>query len=261
MGRTCRRYTRLGPQTPTRGEYELKMMKAGMLALGLLSGFALPAQAQMAWTDKGYAAIDFGGQFAAKGFDGQAVFPLYEEDATVQTSQDGKSAPMYDIRAGYKVWRNLAVGVGFSWASRSSDAALVATLPDPGVFDSPRTVNVDAPGLKHSESALHISGTWMIPVTDKIDVGLVGGPTVFFLSKEVASPLTVTEPGPVVTVDPTEESETGVGLHIGVDLQYMLNKRYGVGGLARYTWGKADVTGGEVTMGGFQLGGGLRVRF
>ena len=231
-----------------------------MLALGLC-GLAVPAHAQMAWTDKGFAAIDFGGQFGAKTFDGQATFPLYDEDATVQTSQDGKSAPMFDIRGGYKVWRNLAVGVGFSWASRSQDAAINASIPDPADFDHPRPVSLTAAGLKHSESALHLSGTWMIPVTDKVDVGLVGGPTIFFLSKEMASPLTVTEPGPAVTVDPTEESETGFGFHLGVDLQYMLNKRYGVGGLARYTWGKADTTAGEVTMGGFQLGGGVRVRF
>lgn len=259
MGRTLRGL-RPDLNTPTTGENELKMMKAGVLALGLC-GFAVPADAQMAWTDKGYVAVDFGGQFAAKSFDGQATFPLYDEEATVQTSQDGKSAPMFDMRGGYKVWRNLAVGVGFSWAGRSRDASINASIPDPDVFDQPRLVSLEAPGLKHSESALHFSGTWMIPVTDKVDVGLVGGPTIFFLSKEVASPLTVTDPGPVVTVDPTEESETSVGFHLGVDLQYMLNKRYGVGGLMRYTWGKADVTGGDVTLGGFQLGGGVRVRF
>ena len=87
-----------------------------MLALGLC-GLAVPANAQMAWTDKGFAAFDFGGQFAQKSFDGQATFPLYEEEATVQTSQDGKSAPMFDIRGGYKVELGAMLIVPFMWKS------------------------------------------------------------------------------------------------------------------------------------------------
>ena len=36
-----------------------------------------------------------------------------------------------------------------------------------------------------------------------------------------------------------------------------------VGGLARYTWGAADIEGAteKLTVGGFQIGGGIRYRF
>ncbi len=44
----------------------------------------------------------------------------------------------------------------------------------------------------------------------------------------------------------------------------MLNPRFGVGGIARYTWGSADLdetSDDSLTLGGFQIGAGLRVRF
>ena len=54
-----------------------------------------------------------------------------------------------------------------------------------------------------------------------------------------------------------------VGAHVGLDVAYMITKRFGVGGLARYTWGTADFAGAtdKLTVGGFQIGGGLRARF
>ena len=54
-----------------------------------------------------------------------------------------------------------------------------------------------------------------------------------------------------------------MGVHFGVDLTYMVTPRFGVGGIARYSWGSADLAGAEdsVTVGGFQIGAGLRVRF
>jgi hypothetical protein len=58
--------------------------------------------------------------------------------------------------------------------------------------------------------------------------------------------------------------KTTIGIHFGVDVTYMVNPRFGFGGIARYTWGSADLAGTDedsLTLGGFQIGGGLRVRF
>jgi hypothetical protein len=43
----------------------------------------------------------------------------------------------------------------------------------------------------------------------------------------------------------------------------MITKRFGVGGLARYAWGSATIEGAtdKLKLGGFQIGGGARVRF
>ena len=43
----------------------------------------------------------------------------------------------------------------------------------------------------------------------------------------------------------------------------MINPRFGVGGMARYVWGSVDLENStdSLKLGGFQIGGGLRVRF
>jgi hypothetical protein len=236
------------------------MMKAGLLALGLFA-YAAPAHAQMTWTNKGFFAVDAGVQVGTHKFESNSQFPLYDETATIAASQKGKTSPFIEFRGGYKVWENLLVGIGYSMTSSKSDVQIDASIPDARIFDQFRAVSLTAGDAKLNEGALDISGTWMIPVTDKIDVGLIAGPTVFFVKKDVVSSLTVTEPGPSVAGNVTRESETGVGFHLGVDVQYMLNKRYGIGGLARYSFGKVDVSTGEQKVGGLQIGAGGRVRF
>jgi hypothetical protein len=65
-----------------------------------------------------------------------------------------------------------------------------------------------------------------------------------------------------VTTSTIDESATG--LHIGLDVRYLIVKNAGVGLFARYTSGKFDTTainGGSMEVGGFQYGAGLRVRF
>jgi hypothetical protein len=238
----------------------LKMMKVGLLALGLFA-YAAPAHAQMTWTNKGFFAVDGGVQLATHEFDTDAQFLLYDENGRLQTTQEGKSSPFLEFRGGYKVWKNLLVGLGYSWTSSKSDVAITASIPDPAIFDHLRTANLAAADASTSEGALDFSGTWMVPVTDKIDVGVLAGPTVFFLKKDVVSSVTTTEPGPVATATITEESETNVGFHLGVDLHYFINQQYAIGGLARYSYGKVDVSTGPAKVGGFQLGAGVRYRF
>jgi hypothetical protein len=104
----------------------------------------------------------------------------------------------------------------------------------------------------------------MVPVTDKIDVGISAGPSIFFVSQDLPTALTVTEPGPTVNQVTTEKSsKTSVGLNIGVDVAYMVTKLWGVGGLMRYTWGSVDLDNAtdKLTVGGFQIGVGARLRF
>ena len=113
------------------------------------------------------------------------TFVVYDEDAHVNTTQKTGGGFLFDINGGYKVWSNLVVAVGYTFMSDSTDGAVTATIPDPRVFDSPRTVTTTADDLKHSEHAINFMGVWMVPVTDKIDVGISFGPTIFFVKQEL----------------------------------------------------------------------------
>jgi hypothetical protein len=124
-------------------------------------------------------------------------------------------------------------------------------------------VSSTAAGLKHTESVVNLSAVWMVPVTDKIDVGVSAGPSIFNVKQDIPGSLTATEPGPTINVAVDSATKTSVGINIGLDVAYMMTKQFGFGGLARYTWGSVDLEGAtdKLTVGGFQIGGGLRVRF
>ena len=240
-------------------------MKAGLLALCVCAGAARPVAAQtMQWTDRGFVTVNGGVQVGSHDLTTTQTFDLFEEPATVTTRSKVKSSGLFDVGAGYRVWQNVAVGLTYSFSSSGSNGNITGSIPDPIRFDNPRTISASASGLKHKENVLHFNATWMMPVTDKIDVGFSAGPSLFFVKQGVVSSVPTTEPGPTVgTPVVSNESKTTAGLNFGVDMTYLLSKKWGVGGIARYTWGSAKLTAGDdsLTLGGLQIGGGLRMRF
>jgi hypothetical protein len=103
----------------------------------------------------------------------------------------------------------------------------------------------------------------MIPVANKLDVGVFGGPTIFMVSQDTITSLDVDEPGPTISAPLAEVKKTTAGINFGVDVQYLVTKKVAVGGVARYAWGSATIEGAtdKLSVGGFQLGVGARYRF
>jgi len=240
------------------------LKKTAVLCLVFCALAAPRAYAQMKWTDKGFANINIGGQSGSHSVETTTTFVVYDEDAHITTTQKTGGGFLFDINGGYKVWKNLVAAVGYTFMSDSTDGAVTASIPDPAVFDRPRTVTTTADNLKHTENALNFMGVWMVPVTDKVDVGISFGPTVFFVKQELPDAIQFTEPGPTVTgLTKKEISKTTGGINMGVDVTYLLTKKMGVGGILRYTWGSVDLEGAKdsLTVGGFQIGVGARYRF
>lgn len=240
------------------------MMKAGLLCVALSAAAAPSAQAQMTWTDKAFVNVSGGAQGGSHTLTSDTTFDKYDEQGHVTSSQKIGGGGVVDVSAGYKVWKNLAVGLGYSHVGSKADAVIAASVPDPAVYDRPRAVTASAAGLKHAENAVHVMGTWMVPVTDKIDVGVSAGPSFFSVTQGIPGGVDVVEPGPTVSnVVRRESKKSAVGVNLGVDVTYLLTKRIGVGGLARYTRASADIDGASdsLAVGGFQIGGGVRVRF
>lgn len=233
-------------------------------ATALVATTTPDAHAQMQWTDKGFFNVTFGGQVPSQTLSAETTPDIYGEPASIRSTQDVGGGFYFEFSGGYKVWRNLAVGVGFGRVASSGDLNVDASIPDPLVFDNPREVSTVVPGANHSQNAINITGTWMMPVTDKVDVGFQFGPTIFMVSQDLPAGFDIQEPVPTITSTALENvSKTTVGIHFGVDVTYLVTPRYGVGVLARYAWGSADLTGADdsVTLGGLQIGGGFRVRF
>jgi Outer membrane protein beta-barrel domain len=246
----------------------LKMMKAGVLALCLCAAPRLVSAQTMQWTDKGYVSVNGGGQVGSHTIETTSTFTLYDENASVSSSQKVKGGGLFDIGGAYRVWgHNLLAGVSYSHTSSTSDVSLTATLPHPLFFDQPRTVHQTQGGAKHSEDVVHINAIWMMPVANKLDIGIFGGPSIFTVKQDTVETVTVTETAdlanPTVTAPLTRVSKTAVGVNFGVDVQYMIAKKWGVGGIMRYSVGSISLPGAtkDLTVGGFQIGGGARLRF
>jgi hypothetical protein len=237
------------------------------IGVALWTSSAQPAHAQMKWTDKVFLNVNFGAQAPSQSLSAETTPEIYGETAIVRSSQDVGGGAFFDISGGYKLWRNLTVGVGYTRVASKEDLIVDAQIPDSLVFDSPRAVTTTFADAQHTQQAINLTGTWMMPVTDKIDVGFQFGPTIFLVSQDLPLDLTqsnIQEPSPtIVNVNLSSKDKTTVGVHFGVDVTYLVTPRYGVGVLARYAWGSADLgdSSESVTVGGFQIGGGLRVRF
>jgi len=222
------------------------------------------AFAQMTWTDKAYASVNIGAQVGDHSLTTNSTLTLYDEQGVTTGTQEVGGGAFFDLGGAYKVHRNLLVGVTYSHAGSKTDVPITAQVPDQIQFDHPRTATGTMSDAKFSENAIHFSAVYMIPVTDKVDVGISAGPSLFMIRQDVPSAITVTEPTPTITsVTANKVNKITGGLNLGVDVTYLLTKKIGGGLIARYTWGTVDIpdAADSLTVGGFQIGVGLRYRF
>jgi hypothetical protein len=242
-----------------------RTLTVAAIGVALSASVAPEAYAQMLkWTDKASASINLGAQAPSHSLSAESTPDIYGEPASIRSSTDVGGGFFFDLAGGYKVWRNLVVGIGYSRVASTDDLSVNADIPDILETDRLRPTSATISNAQHSQNAINLTGTWMMPVTDKIDVGFQFGPTIFLVNQDLPVNLqnSIQEPGPTIS-SPTlsSQSKTTVGIHFGVDTTYLLTPRYGVGVLARYSWGSADFEGDSITLGGFQIGAGLRVRF
>ena len=229
------------------------------------------AEAQIInWTDRGFVNVSYGGQAQSRDFATSRTFPLYRETATLKAGYETGKGGLFDISGGARVWRNLAVGIGFSRFHDTDDMTVEATLPHPLFFDRPRSVTAPVAGVGHSQSAVHIFGLWMLPVSGKMEVAFFGGPTIFNVRQDLVTDVQLAPESPpftggITSVAQTEAKKTGVGVNVGADWSYMVTPRFGGGIFLRYAGASVDLEAPglsiDLKVGGFQGGAGLRVRF
>ena len=244
----------------------------GLLVAGALVAGGGQASAQgSAPLERGYAHVNFGAQGGSHDLTQSGALTIYDEAAPFTAKTNGGGGPVFDVGGGYRLFGKLYAGIAYSWTSDKSDADVSGSVPHPFYYDQFRAVSGTAPGLEHSEGAIHIQGVWRQPITTKFDLALSFGPTIFMVKQDLVSGLTLAEQGDPTTgvvltgVQTEQVSETAVGFNVGADGTYMFNSRLGAGAFLRYTGGSADLkgTGGTVNVdvGGVQIGAGLRLRF
>jgi hypothetical protein len=240
----------------------------------LASARPVSAQSIQQWIDRGYVNFNVAFETAEGSLDDAVTFRLYDENGskTVNARQD--SGPLFDISGGLRVWRNVSVGLGFHRGTTTGQADAVIVAPHPLFFSQDRRATLAVDDLKRIERAIHVQFGYMLPVNEKFDIHVTGGPTFFRLEQEVVSDITFTEVPPAyttinATAVVTNRARSVTGANIGADATYKLydtgSTAVGVGGFIRYSGAKADVTiiehDVETDVGGVQFGFGVRFRF
>jgi hypothetical protein len=223
------------------------------------------------WTDRGYLFLN--GLFEAAGSELTQTqsWIYFAETATATASYPSPSAFGFDASGGFRIWRNLAVGVGATVVSRSTTPAYSGSIPNPLYLNRPNLVSGTF-AASASETAIHLQAAWGIPVSPKMLVVLFAGPSIFTVNQTVmqAQGLSISSGYPYdstnATVSTQDVSKTAFGFGVGADVSYYFSKTVGLGGMIRFARATADVpVNGQpsvrVPAGGFQIGGGLRIRF
>ena len=240
-------------------------MKKTTSIVVLLAGLALvgfsPALAQTPAANSVFIDVNGGGQTHSLTINTSTSFPIYGETAGINGAQKIASGPIFDISGGYRVWRGLAVAVGFSSHSRTSIGTLIGSIPNQIAFNRPLTVTTTATGLKHTERGTHVMAVWFIPVTDQIDVDIFVGPSFIRVRQDGMTP-SVPAGTQTLNVATTSETGTAKGGNGGINVSYLFLRHYGVGFFMRYAGGSVDLPGlANLKVGGFQIGGGVRLRY
>jgi hypothetical protein len=174
---------------------------------------------------------------------------------------------------------HFGVGFGITGQGHVKPAAVRLSVPDFFDFDNPSTDETESDDLTRSEGALHISGIYAVHPSPRFTIRTFGGPTYFRATQELVEDVRYTEVisinNPSVTItglDVLEFEGTGWGFHAGADFAGFFTRVFGLGGVVRYTKGSVTMpialsidtpveSDFDYPVGGFQVAGGIRLRF
>jgi len=242
----------------------IKTTNLALLIAGVMLGSATVAVAQTPPPSKHiFVDVNFGVQPSSRTFSVEAFPVVYGEVAIIRANQGVDGTGLTDVVAGYRVWNNVSVALGLTTTMASSGVAEVTGgIPHPLFYDRRVETDESVGDLNHKKRSVHISAMWTSPVTDKIDASVMAGPSYIKVFQDLINGVQI-PPGTqdyIPVVD--EQTATTVGFHFGGDVTYLLTPRIGLGGMIRFVKAKADLPSvPDLDIAGFQVGGGVRVRF
>jgi hypothetical protein len=237
----------------------------------VLAVLAAPAVAGAQPEARVRIGVSAGVQLASDAISQNLTVTKNVEPATITAETPLDRSPLFDVGGWVRLTGRFGAGVSFSRISRSSDAAIQARIPHPFYFQQPRTISGTQPGVREEENAVHIDAVALASATDRLELTVFGGLTVFDAKQDLVADVTDTEAYPYDTATFTgatlvRRSASKTGYNIGADVAWMFSERVGVGGLFRFSRASADYSvssTNQVTadLGGVQAAGGIRLRF
>ena len=215
-------------------------------------------------------AVSGGYQPSTTTFDDSFSFRLHQETGTTRTSYTVGGGPMFDAGVGVRLWNRLGAGVAVSRLQVDGSTSVSTAVPHPFFLDRHRTVEGEAGGMRRTETALHLEAQYSIPLRGRLQVTVMGGPSLVQADQTLVSDVNFTDEYPYDTatftgVDSATTSGSAAGFHAGVDVRYLFNRTVGAGALVRFSRAALQLEAGDRTVsfdaGGAQVGVGIRVLF
>lgn len=231
----------------------------------------LLAAAGLASAQTGSLAIDGAYQAGSHNFTDATTFRANAENGTLTAGYRVKAAPGLNLSAAVNLRGPLAIGVGVTRFAEATPVAFTGSIPHPFFFAQPRTVTADVSGINRQETAIHLQARGRLPIGRRFEVTAFGGPSIVHVSQDVMTDFTYTDVYPYDRVTfrsatTTVGAATKIGVNAGADVAFFFTRKVGIGFGGQFTRATATVAAAkgrtqDVTMGGLQTGGGLRVRF
>lgn len=253
------------------------------LLLGGSAGAQTPGEAGRRLMQGGYVNLNWAYRMSEGSWSQSLSRELYDETATFTARHAASRGGGLDAAAGLRVFGGLAVGVGAARFRTAKTVTLTGSVPHPLFYgaDRARAVNEALDGYERTGLGLHLLFSWTLPVAERIDLALSGGPSWFVVDhhhvvdaagimvRETASPYNRVA---VAEVRRASARKVVRGANVGVDVTYHLYRSLapgarfwtvGVGGFVRWTTGTSEVAqfAEPIDVGGLQTGAGLRFRF
>lgn len=216
-------------------------------------------------------SVNGGVQTTSRTFASASTITRFAEDGTVSSIYSSGRPIVFDVVVQGGVWRTVSVALAVTQSSKPVEGSVTSTIPHPFFFNRPRTVAGESSALNRKEVALHLNGVWTLPLTRSTRIGLFAGPSYFKVTQALVTEVTIDEAYPYdeatfVGATSTEATQSKWGYNSGFDITQLLSRHVGIGVIGRYSRASFTfplVTKEEVAIraGGFQIGGGVRLRF
>jgi hypothetical protein len=244
----------------------------------VVTAIALFCAASASAQDRIRISINAGQQTSSTILTQEQTFERYFEQGSFTFERLVPTAVTYDLGVTARLWRGLHAGAAMSMFDDKSGAGTVtARVPHPLQFNKPRTATGEILNATRREVGQHIMFGWNVETAGGLEFLLFAGPSIFATDQLVVNSLTLTLDTEVFPFDelafPAVESETlrenVMGYNAGVDMTWRVARKIGLGLLVRYSEGKQAFTPTrptgaapvDVTVGGLQAGGGIRLIF
>jgi hypothetical protein len=204
-------------------------------------------------------------------FRDNVTFLLNAESGDLNADYRAGTGRLFDAEAGARVWRDLVASIDVSYFEKQGRAAVDARLPHPFFFNRHRTVTGEAGAIRRKEIGVHMLAGWLVPLGERLDLLVSGGPSYIRLRQPLVEEVVFTEAFPFDSaafagVSTRIVDEGSFGMNAGADLTLRFHRHFGIGSRLRFSRASVTIESADgdrisIDVGGLQVMAGLRARF